>query len=105
MSAPSEAEIRAAIEAAWTAEPLVGPSAASEFLDGFAAAEGLLDGLWDVENFLPAEFERFADIVDAAVEPIHDAARNQVTEALVRAGVQFAAEFPGAPRASGRPAA
>jgi hypothetical protein len=101
MTAPTETEIRAAIAAEWAAKPLLGPSIEAEFSDGFAAAEGLLDGLWDVESFLPGELERFDELVDGAVAPIHDAARRQVTEALVGAGLAFAAEFPEVPRAKG----
>jgi hypothetical protein len=99
MTAPTEAEIRSAIVAEWAAKPPVGPSAAVEFSDAFTGVQALLDGMWDAGALSEAADDCLNELAHDAIFPIHDQAKRQATEAMVRVGLQFLAEFPDAPRA------
>jgi hypothetical protein len=59
---------------------------------------GLLDGLYDQDDLRDSERDRLDELAFAAVDPIRDDARRRINEALVVAGLAFAAERPDAPR-------
>ena len=94
------AEVRAAIAREWGTRPPVGPSIEVDFSDGLTRCTGLLDGLFDRNDFRESEKDRLNELTDQAVGPIGDEARRQINEALVSAGLTFAAEHPDAPRAT-----
>jgi len=108
MNAPTEEEIRAAIAREWrrpprrdsiTGEP-IGLPIGGEYSDGVGACLCLLDGLFDLDKLRESEVDRLHELTFAAVDPIRDETQRRIVEALVAAGLAFAAEHPSAPRAA-----
>lgn len=99
MSAPTEAEIRATLHAHWTRPRDSRLSLADEFSDAFGAACSVVDGLWDTDNFRPAEEDRYDALVSAAGTMVWRGAEARLLEVLITALATFAAEHPDAPRA------
>jgi hypothetical protein len=113
MTAPTEHEIRAVLEAESRSHPndneVTGLSEAidqlfytveyrsltaeeAEYDDG-----GPLTHLWG--SLLLAEEQRLAEIVEEAKARAYDRARAAIVEEVIAAGLRFAAEYPDAPRA------
>lgn len=88
---PTEQEIRAAVEAA-IVETAVLDDLAGKVYAAFYTA------VWDGDDLRPSE----QGALDALVEPVFDrvraGCREVIVDELTAAGVQFAAEFPDAPR-------
>jgi hypothetical protein len=113
MSAPTEAEIRTAVEGAlgrsreidvgsWVHE-LVQPIAYYPPEDRINRPP---DCLWD--NLRPSEAERLSALVEqiyVAADEWETYVVQQITERILAAGLTFASEFPDAPRSYGRPVA
>lgn len=98
MTAPTEEEIRAAIAREWGKRRQGQANIARDFSDALTGAQLLLEDLYDTDDFRKAEGARFDTLAYEAIRPIRDAAAQAVVEAMVRAGLQFAAEYPDAPR-------
>ena len=97
MTAPTEAEIRAALEARWNhpgdrnARDLVWIEYLSDGLRG--------DDVWQTDggngfgdDAMPTP--RLAELLDAAQERIHERCRAIAMEEFIAAGLAFAAEYP-----------
>jgi hypothetical protein len=90
MTAPTEQEIREAIEAdqyAW-----------SELSDAFTALAGTLDRLYDTEDLRKSELECLDGAASDALDAIRERVKADATEAIVAAGLTFARAHPDAPR-------
>ena len=98
MSAPDEAEIRAAIIERWTAPRVGGLSLAGEFADAFGTITAAADGLWKVDDFRPSELDRYDGLLSAATTRVRRAAETMLLDAVIAALTVFAAEYPEAPR-------
>jgi hypothetical protein len=113
MTAPTEQEIRAALERKLTNWP--DDNGESELADAIRkysspvrytplprddwhewGAHALNTELWD--DLRPQEAERLGGLVAAAVRRAHERARAVIFDELVTAGLAFAAEYPDAPR-------
>jgi hypothetical protein len=94
MTAPTEEEIRAAIAREW------GRDIGRDFHDAFTGCQLLGDSLFDWDDMRPSEQERLNELTHSAVDPIRADAQRRINEALVSAGLSFAAEYPDAPRAT-----
>lgn len=99
---PTEEEIRAGIAREWGRRPPVGVSTAIVFSDAFSGVQLLLDGIWDVEDMRESEVHELNLLTAAAIRPIRDRVQREVFDALVQAGIAFAADHPDAPRLSRR---
>ena len=97
----TEAEIRAAIAAAWVTPPPVGPSPSTEWrqADLWGHATWLADWLYDLSDIRASELERLDALVTEAVAPVKVAAATMLRDAVAGAVLAFAAEYPDAPRA------
>lgn len=96
MTAPSEAEIRELV-AEWFADTgrLNGVGVLS---DAFNDAVSVLDELYETEEMRPSERDALDMIAHAAMVPIRAQAVDDLREAMILAGVRFAAEHPDTPR-------
>ncbi len=89
---PTEAEIRDLVESdhyAW-----------GQLSDAFTALGGTLDRLYDSEDLRKSELEDLDTAAADELDAIRERARADAVEALVRAGLAFAAKHPDAPRAA-----
>lgn len=95
MNAPTEAEIREAIEASdsW-----------NNLDDAWNALCSAIDDLYDLDEFRRSEQEDLDIITFAAIDrAIRDRAKAELVEALVKAAYEFAAKHPDAPRVAREP--
>jgi hypothetical protein len=95
MSAPTEQEIREIAEREFADDGSL--NAAGRLGDAFGSSA--LDVLYDFEDLRASEEEALNAAVWDAIRPIRDRAIAECKEALVVAGLRFAAEHPDAPRA------
>lgn len=98
MSARDETQIRVSIQERWTRSREGGLSLAGEFSDVFGAANAVLDELWDTDDFRASEFDRYDELLSAAMTKIQRDAKARLLDAIVAVCVSFAAEHPEAPQ-------
>lgn len=104
---PTEAEIRehalrAFAESDGSSET-VGPDNARRgaiaWEDAWSEAGAVVESLWTGYDLRPSEEARLSQLMGEAVAQIRDEARPRLIEALVRAAVTFAQDYPDAPLA------
>ena len=90
----TEAEVRAALDPAVIKDQLS---------DSFTETMRTVEDLYNEEDFRPSEQARLDELLHEAIEPIRQQASELVVEALVKAALAFAAEYPDAPLAAVAP--
>ena len=98
MVAPGEAEVRAWIIEGWTAPRDGGLSLAGEFADAFGTITAAADGLWQTDDFRPSELDRYDGLLSETTSRVRRAAEAMLLDAVIEALMNFAAEYPEAPR-------
>jgi hypothetical protein len=92
----TEAEIRAAVDRMFVDNGTL--NAAGVISDGFAEARGAFCQIFEHEEMSDSETERLHELITVLIEPIEAEATRQCHEALTKAALQFAAEYPDAQR-------
>jgi hypothetical protein len=95
--APSVEEIRALLWRALHRAHPVGGSHPADWEAAWNNLEAMCFAPYELEDDGP-EMHRLCELVEAAMDPVRDAAYKAGIEALVASVRQFAAEYPGAPR-------
>jgi hypothetical protein len=96
MTAPTKAEVRESLLAAIHEGP--GLTRAGEFADAFNGIASGLDDIYDTADLRQSERDRLDELACEAMCRVRNQAFLDLIEALVGAGLAFAAEHPDAPR-------
>lgn len=89
---PTEQEIRAALESAIADMSDIGDAVTSD------VAHESIYPLWDHDEFRASETNAWGTLVSDAMTRVTDRLRPIIVEELYKAGVEFAREYPDAPR-------
>lgn len=101
MTAPTDAEIQDAIEAAFADNGTL--NIRGQIQDAFGIGASALDGLYDLEDLRASELEALDEALYGIIRPIRDRAIAELYAGLVSAAVTFARAHPDAPRAVREP--
>lgn len=96
---PTEEDVRAWIARDWSKRYPAGGSPELEWEAAWNGLVGLNDACYDLEELRPSELARLDELTAAAIEPVRLEAERQAVAAIVGAVLQFASEYPEAPRA------
>ena len=94
---PTEAEIRELVARRFLDNGSL--NARGQLTDAFSDASSVLDDLYETDDLRQSELDGINRAEYEAMAPIRNRAIAELQEALVVAGLQFAAEHPEAPRA------